>query len=167
MDQGALLGISANSLGTNSIIVGTNGLTAAVETLYDINNPDGSLILGANGEMLLHQNDHFASVNINGTALANGTYSFDALKRHLSGKLPGHMDGCKMVPVSRRVRDKSSWAAVLASSPHIITGIVASAAPTLSISATNGAAGGAVDAVTNYRPHAAFEPMVDQFVWRF
>jgi len=39
VDQGALVGGGVNSLGTNNIIVGTNGLTAAVETMYNINDP--------------------------------------------------------------------------------------------------------------------------------
>ncbi|HTB84164.1 MAG TPA: immunoglobulin domain-containing protein [Candidatus Sulfotelmatobacter sp.] len=78
VDQGALVGVGPGSLGTNNLIVGTNGLTAAVETLYDINNPNGSLILGANGEVFLHQNDTFNSVSVNGISLAH-TNSFTSL----------------------------------------------------------------------------------------
>jgi Glycosyl hydrolases family 2, TIM barrel domain/Glycosyl hydrolases family 2/Glycosyl hydrolases family 2, sugar binding domain len=88
VDQGSLLGSGAHSLGTNNIIVGTNGLTAAVETLYDINNTNASLVLGANGKMFLHQNDHFASVIINGTLLANGTYPFAILNSSYPVNLP-------------------------------------------------------------------------------
>ncbi len=79
VDQGVLLGSGANSLGTNNIIVGTNGLAAAVETLYNINNTNSTLILGANGQMFLHQTDQFAAVVINGTSLANGVYPFATL----------------------------------------------------------------------------------------
>ena len=48
--KGALLGSGANSLGTNSITVGTNG---ALETAYDLNDP--SAILFLNGRLFLHQ----------------------------------------------------------------------------------------------------------------
>ena len=88
VDQGALVGVGTNSLGTNNIIVGTNGLTAAVETLYNINNPNASLILGANGQMFLHQNDTFGSVIINGTSLTNGTYSYGTLNTVYPANFP-------------------------------------------------------------------------------
>jgi predicted alpha-1,2-mannosidase len=88
VDQGVLVGVGANSLGTNNIIVGTNGLTAAIETLYDINNTNGSLVLGANGQMFLHQNDRFASVIVNGTAIASGTYTFTALNSAYPANFP-------------------------------------------------------------------------------
>ena len=88
VDQGALVGVGAGSLGTNNIFVGTNGLTAALETLYDINNTSASLILGANGKMFLHQNDHFASVTINGVALTNGTYSLATLNSVYPANFP-------------------------------------------------------------------------------
>jgi len=88
VDQGALVGAGANSLGTNNIYVGLSGLTAAVETLYNVTNPGGSLVLGANGRMLLHQNDHFGSVTINGVALTNGTYPFATLNRTYPANFP-------------------------------------------------------------------------------
>jgi hypothetical protein len=88
VDQGALVGAAAGSLGTNNIIVGTNGLAAAVETLYDVNNPQAKLILGANGQMFLHQSDTFKSVSINGTLLAPGTYSFAALNGSYASQFP-------------------------------------------------------------------------------
>jgi hypothetical protein len=88
VDQGVLVGAGANSLGTNNIYVGISGLTAAVETLYDIQNPGGSLILGANGKMFLHQNDQFGSVIINGVSLTNGTYSFATLSRAYPTNFP-------------------------------------------------------------------------------
>jgi hypothetical protein len=87
VDQGALVGVGSGSLGTNSIIVGTNGLTAAVETLYDISNPSGSLILGANGKVLLHQNDTFNSVSVNGISLAH-TNSFASLNSVYPSNFP-------------------------------------------------------------------------------
>jgi Glycosyl hydrolase family 76/Immunoglobulin I-set domain len=88
VDQGALVGVGVNSLGTNNIIVGTNGLVAAVETLYDLNNTNASLVLGASGQMFLHQTNHFASVIINGAALTNGIYSFTKLNSTYPAKFP-------------------------------------------------------------------------------
>jgi hypothetical protein len=88
VDQGVLVGMGANSLGTNAIIVGTNGLTAAVETLYNINNPNGSLVLGATGQLFLHQNDTFKSVTINGTPLADGVYTFAQLNGAYPANFP-------------------------------------------------------------------------------
>ncbi|HEX3801022.1 MAG TPA: LamG-like jellyroll fold domain-containing protein [Verrucomicrobiae bacterium] len=68
--QGTLLATGANSLGTNSITVGTNG---ALETAYDLNDPNAVLFL--NGKLFLHQNDTFKSVFLNGAAMSPGTYS--------------------------------------------------------------------------------------------
>ena len=81
--QGALLGTGTNSLGTNTITVGVNG---ALETTYDIHNPNGSLIL--NGQMFLHQNDTFGSVAVGGNALAPGAYSFTTLAATYSNYFP-------------------------------------------------------------------------------
>ncbi len=71
---GLLLGSAPNALGTNSITVGANG---ALETTYDLNSPNASLVL--NGRMLLHQNDTFGSVTVAGSALLPGTYTFTQL----------------------------------------------------------------------------------------
>jgi hypothetical protein len=79
--QGTLLGTGTNALGTNSITIGAAG---ALETTYDINNPNGSLTL--NGQMLLHQNDTFNRVSVGGSALFAGTYSFG----YLSAYYPAH-----------------------------------------------------------------------------
>jgi hypothetical protein len=68
--QGTLLGSGSNSLGTNSITVGA---AAALETLYNINDPNGILFL--NGQIFLHEDDTFKSVALNGAFLAPGTYS--------------------------------------------------------------------------------------------
>ena len=81
--QGALLGTGANSLGTNTITVGTN---AALETTYDIYNPKGSLLL--NGKMFLHQNDTFGAVAINGNPLSPGVYPFATLTATYSNNFP-------------------------------------------------------------------------------
>jgi hypothetical protein len=69
--QGMLLGSGLNSLGTNNITVGGNGV---LETTYDLNNPNGSLVL--NGKMLLHQTDTFQNLAVGGVPVFAGTYSF-------------------------------------------------------------------------------------------
>jgi hypothetical protein len=74
--QGTLLGSGANSLGHNDITVSTTG---ALETLYDINNSNGNLMLNGNGQMFLHQNDTFKTVTVAGTQLSAGTYTFAQL----------------------------------------------------------------------------------------
>jgi Concanavalin A-like lectin/glucanases superfamily len=141
VDQGVLLGSGANSLGTNNIIVGQNGLVAAMETLYDLNNTNASLILDTNGQVFLHQNDHFAIVIINGTPLANGIYPFASLKSTYPANFPAtwtqQIDssfntGSGQIAVGNVV--------VPPSSPHI-TGISLSGT-TLSLSVTNGTPGG-------------------------
>ena len=81
--QGALLGTGANSLGTNTITVATNG---ALETTYDIHNPKGSLLLY--GQVFLHQNDTFGAVAINGNALAPGVYPIATLTATYSNNFP-------------------------------------------------------------------------------
>ena len=80
---GTLLGTAPNALGTNDVIVGSNG---ALETTYDINNPKGSLLL--NGRMYLHQNDTFRSMLIGGVAVAPGTYTFGQLSTTYSNNFP-------------------------------------------------------------------------------
>jgi hypothetical protein len=142
VDQGALVGVGTNSLGTNNIIVGTNGLTAAVETLYNINNPNASLILGANGQMFLHQNDTFGSVIINGTSLTNGTYSYGTLNTVYPANFPliwVQQAGSTFTGASGQITVGSVMVPP-PSSPHI-TGIHVSGTA-LSISATNGNAAG-------------------------
>jgi len=68
--QGPLLGSSLNSLGTNSIDVGANGV---LETLYNLNDPAASLTL--DGMLYLHQQDTFQSVTVAGNVLPAGTYT--------------------------------------------------------------------------------------------
>ena len=81
--QGPLLGSGTNSLGTNTITIGTGGV---LETAYDINNTNGSLIL--NGQFFLHQNDTFQSVVVGGVALAPGTYTLAQLHSSYPTKFP-------------------------------------------------------------------------------
>jgi hypothetical protein len=78
---GVLLGTGINSLGTNDITVGINGV---LETTYNINNPHGSLFL--DGKVYLHQNNTFRNVVIAGNPLAPGTYTF----AQLSSSYPDH-----------------------------------------------------------------------------
>jgi hypothetical protein len=140
VDQGALVGVGVNSLGTNNIMVGMNGLTAAVETVYDINNPNGSLTLGATGELFLHQNDHFASVTVNGVALANGTYPFATLNSTYPVNFPASWTLQTGSTVNVGSGQIIVGSIVPPSSPHI-TGIHVIGTG-LSLSATNGTPGG-------------------------
>jgi len=80
---GSLVGSAVNALGTNTITVGAQG---ALQTTYDINNPNGTLVL--NGRMYLTQNDTFQNVIINGTALNGGTYSFATLAANYPANFP-------------------------------------------------------------------------------
>ena len=81
--QGTLLGSAAGSLGTNSIVVGTNG---ALETLYNINDTNAGLIL--NGKMFLHTSDVFNTLTVNGAVVNAGTYSFAQLNQSFPGNFP-------------------------------------------------------------------------------
>jgi hypothetical protein len=83
VDQGTLLGGGTNSLGTNDIAVSATG---ALETLYDVNNPNGTLTL--DGQMFLHQNDTFREVTVAGIALAPGTYAFTNLNANYPANFP-------------------------------------------------------------------------------
>jgi hypothetical protein len=141
VDQGVLLGSGINSLGTNNIILGTSGLVAAVETLYDINDTNAALILGTNGVVLLHQNDHFASVIINGISLANGTYPFGTLNSTYPTNFPAtwtQQIGSTFSTSSGQIIVGNVVVPPL--SPHI-TSIQVSGIG-LSLSATNGTPGG-------------------------
>ncbi len=80
---GPLLGSGAGSLGTNDITVGAQG---ALETLYDLNNPNGGLFLS--GRMYLHQNDTFKTVSINGVRLVPGIYTFAQLNSAYPSNFP-------------------------------------------------------------------------------
>ncbi len=142
VDQGALIGVGANSLGTNNIIVGTNGQNAAVETLYNINNTNGSLILGANGQVFLHQNDTFASVTINGTALTNGLYFFS----QLNGLYPANFPATWTLQAGSTITSASGWINVgnvfVPPPPTPRITFINLSGTTLSLSATNGLPGG-------------------------
>jgi len=72
--QGPLVGAGSNSLGTNNIIIGANGV---LETLYDIYSPHAMLTV--NGRVFLHQNDTFNQVQIGDAGLLAGTYTYAQL----------------------------------------------------------------------------------------
>ncbi len=82
--QGSLLGSGTNSLGTNNILIQTG---AGLETLYNINSPHGSLFL-SNGVMLLHQNDTFTNVAINGVYLSPGVHPYAQLASNFPANFP-------------------------------------------------------------------------------
>jgi hypothetical protein len=88
IDQGVLLGTGLNSLGTNNITIGTNGV---LETAYPINNTNGGLYL--EGRMLLTQNDVFENVVIAGTPLTNGIYTFAQLSKLYPAHFPATWTG--------------------------------------------------------------------------
>jgi Concanavalin A-like lectin/glucanases superfamily/Immunoglobulin I-set domain len=81
--QGPLLGTGVNSLGTNTITIGANGI---LETTYPLNNPNGSLVV--NGKMFLTQVDTFKSLYVNGVGIAPGTYSAFSLSTNYPGNFP-------------------------------------------------------------------------------
>jgi hypothetical protein len=89
--------------------------------------------------MFLHQNDHFASVNVNGTSLANGTYPFAVLNSTYPANFPATwtlQNGSTIASGSGQIVVGS-----VAPSPAKLTHIVVSGG-SLSLSATNGTAGG-------------------------
>ena len=81
--QGALLGNAPNSLGTNSITIGTNG---ALETTYNLNNPGATFTLS--GQMYLYTVDTFNAMSVNGAQVSPGTYSWAQLHAVFPGNFP-------------------------------------------------------------------------------
>lgn len=81
--QGALLGNAPNSLGTNSITIGS---TAALETTYNLQTTNGTLTL--NGQMYLYTADTFYALVVNGTAVSPGTYTFAQLNGTFPANFP-------------------------------------------------------------------------------
>ena len=106
--QGCLLGSGLNSLGTNSIDVGTNG---ALETSYDLNNPNGDLVL--NGQMFLHQNDTFHTVTVNGAVVTPGTWSF----AQMSTAFPTNFPATWPLQLGSTINTASGSIKVLAQNP--------------------------------------------------
>ncbi len=83
VQQGVLVGNAPNSLGTNSISIGSLG---ALETTYNLSNATAALIL--NGQMHLYTADTFYGVILNGTNMAPGTYSFAQLNSSYPSNFP-------------------------------------------------------------------------------
>lgn len=132
--QGALLGSGVNSLGTNSITVETNG---ALETTYNINNPNASLVVNG-GQVFLHTGDTFGSVTINGTQLSPGTYSWASL----NSSFPTTFPATWLMQIGSSV-NTGSGSITVGSAPASaarITGIHISGG-NVSISGTNGTSG--------------------------
>src|SRR5205085_8315906 len=73
---GVLVGAGTSSFGTNTITVANIG---AMETTYDVHNPNGDLVIIGNGQVFLNQNDTFHSVFVGGFYLSPGTYPFATL----------------------------------------------------------------------------------------
>lgn len=143
IDQGALVGVGINSLGTNTFIVGPSGSNAAIETLYDVNNTNASLILGSNGQMFLHQNDTFANVIVNGTSLTNGTYTCNMLNSRFPYNFPPiwrKQAGSTFTSYSGQIIVNGGGGPT-PSSPHL-TNIKVSGAGGLTLSATGGTPNG-------------------------
>ena len=130
--QGTLLGTGTNALGTNSITVGAEG---ALETTYNINNPNGSLTL--NGRMLLHQNDTFQSVTVGGAALFAGSYSFACL----SAWYPAYFPAAWPLQSGSSVSSGSGGITVLAGPPPPTLSFQDAVTPNLVLSWSNSGLG--------------------------
>jgi autotransporter-associated beta strand protein len=85
---GTLVGSAPGALGTNTVTVGAQG---AVQTTYDINNPDGALVL--EGRFNLTRNHTFKSVTVNGTPLAAGPHTFAELNTAYPANFPATWTG--------------------------------------------------------------------------
>lgn len=136
--QGPLVGSGINSLGTNTITIGTSGI---LETSYPINNTNAALIL--NGKMYLTQTDAFNSVVINGTPLAAGTYTAAQLNSINPTAFPlifPALYGTTATSAAGAI--KVGNVVVSPSSPHI-TSIQVGGTGGLTLSATSGTPGGA------------------------
>jgi hypothetical protein len=80
VNSGWLQGSGINSLGFGDITLTSNQGASTLDLNYDLINPSGALTLaGATSKLILDQNLTFGSVNINGTPLAPGFYTFAAL----------------------------------------------------------------------------------------
>ena len=113
VDQGLLVGAAANSLGTNTITVLTNG---TLWTWYGVTNPAGALYLS--GKLLLNQNDTFHNVVVGTAGLAPGTYTFNQLTSLYQTHFPTNWTG---VANTTNVYAGSGSLTVLAYSPIVIT----------------------------------------------
>jgi autotransporter-associated beta strand protein len=133
VDAGTLVGSTPGALGTNGITVSANG---ALQTTYDLNNPNATLTL--NGRMNLTQNNTFQNVIINGAALSGGTYSYATLSASYPANFPATWTG---VTGADSITNAAGSITVLASgiapNPTNITFSVSGAALTLSWPSTH------------------------------
>ena len=81
-------------------MIGASGSVAGLETLYDINNPNGSLTVDAGSQVFLHQNDTFKSVTIGGVSLAPGLYTFTQLTNAYPANFPASWPPQRGSPVT-------------------------------------------------------------------
>jgi autotransporter-associated beta strand protein len=116
VDSGTLVGSTLGALGTNTITVGTNG---ALQTAYNIQNTNGTLIL--NGLMNLTQNDVFTNVIINGTNLSGGTYSYATLAANYPANFPATWTAVTGAAATSASGSITVLAATIASNPTNIT----------------------------------------------
>jgi hypothetical protein len=136
--QGPLVGNGINSLGTNSITIGTSGI---LETTYPINNANSTLIL--NGRMFLTQTDAFQNVVINGTPLAAGTYTAAQLHATNATAFPLNFPALYGTTATSASGAIKVGNVVVPPSIPQITSIQVGGAGGLNLSATNGTPGGA------------------------
>jgi hypothetical protein len=142
--QGALLGSGLNSLGTNSITVGTNG---ALETLYNLNDPSATLIL--NGKMFLHSSDVFDALTVGGVPVSPGTYSYAAL----AAAYPTNFPAAWLLQIGSTFSNASGSITVLTGPPPpqsvtITQSSFSSSLGTLTLAGTNGVAAGTYHVLT-------------------
>ena len=108
---------------------------------------------------LLHENDHFASVTVNGVSLSPGTYSFSQLNSTYPANFPAswtQQNGSTITTGSGQIIVGNG----APSSPHI-TGIQVSGT-SLSIFRHERHGGWFVDVIAEHQPRAAVESMADK-----
>ena len=110
--QGTVLGSATGALGTNNITVEANG---ALETLYNINNPNGNLFVS--GKVFLHENDVFQSMFVNGAPVPAGVYT----AAQLASSYPANFPTSWTQQTGSSVSTSSGSIHVLSSGPPFLT----------------------------------------------
>jgi len=130
INGGVVLGQAPNSLGTNNIYIGnapstvpfdlspvSQSVAGGLQTLYDINNPHGNLVISGNGQMYLSQNDTFQSVIVAGHALSAGVHTAAELSSAYPNNFPATWGGTNLLG------QFTGWTELLNSSdPSQVTG---------------------------------------------
>jgi hypothetical protein len=137
--QGAIVGTTSGSLGTNTITVGGNG---ALETAYNINNTNAGLVL--NGKLFLHSSDTFKTLTVNGNVVNAGTYTFAQLNSAYPANFPATWQRQTNSAVNTGSGQITVLSPVVTSSTTTL--IVAHSGPNLSLTWTNG---GTLQTATN------------------